>query len=406
MSEDVVKSLARSATKMLPQEEWAEVKRKKSNLFIGIPKETSLQEKRVPLVPDDIELLVNNGHEVHIESKAGEKANFSDNAYSEAGAHVVYSREEVFKADIILKVEPLSYDEIELMKRGQTLISALQLPVQPKNFLQKLMDKKITAIAYDFIQDNQGRLPVIRAMSEIAGNTSILIAAEYLSNVNEGQGMMLGGISGVKPTEVVIIGAGAVAEFAARAAIGLGATVKVFSNNTSKLRRLQEGVGCRIYTSTIQPKVIEKAFETADVAIGAIRSESGRSPVIVTEEMVMKMREGSVIVDVSIDQGGCFETSKMTNHSNPTYTKYGVIHYCVPNIASRVARTASYVLSNIFAPVILELGDGGGIDHCIQEINSIRSGIYLYRGMLTNKYLAENFKLPYKDLDLLLAAIK
>jgi len=405
MSEDVVKSLARSATKMLPQEELAEVRKKKSNLFIGIPRETSLQEKRVPLVPNDVEVLVNNGHEVYIESKAGEKANFSDNDYSEAGAQVVYSREEVYRADIILKVEPLSYDEIELMKRGQTLISALQLPVQPKNFIQKLIDKKITAIAYDYIQDNEGRLPVIRAMSEIAGNTAILVAAEYLSNANDGQGMMLGGISGVKPTEVIIIGAGAVAEFAARAALGLGATVKVFSNNTSKLRRLQEGVGCRIYTSTIQPKVLEQAMTTADVAIGAMRSETGRSPVIVTEAMVRNMPEGSVIVDVSIDQGGCFETSKMTNHSDPTFEKYGVTHYCVPNIPSRVARTASYVLSNIFAPVIIQLGDGGGIDHCIKEVMSVRSGIYLYRGMLTNKYLAENFKLPYKDLDLLLAAI-
>lgn len=405
MSDDVIKSLARSATKMLPQEELVGVAKKKSSLFIGVPKETSLQEKRVPLVPNDVELLVNNGHEVYIESKAGEKANFSDRDYSEAGAAVVPSREEVFKADIILKVEPLSYEEIELMKRGQTLISALQLPVQPKNFLQKLIDKKITAIAYDFVQDNDGRLPVIRAMSEIAGNTSILIAAEYLSNVNEGQGMMLGGISGVKPTEVVIIGAGAVAEFAARAAIGLGASVKVFSNNTTKLRRLQEGVGCRIFTSTFQPKVLEKAMETADVAIGAVRSETGRSPVIVTENMVKKMQAGSVIVDVSIDQGGCFETSRVTTHSDPVYTEHGVIHYCVPNIASRVARTASYVLSNIFAPVILTVGEGGGIDHSVKEMKSIRSGIYLYKGMLTNKYLAENFKLPYKDLDLLMAAI-
>lgn len=216
---------------------------------------------------------------------------------------------------------------------------------------------------------------------------------------------MLGGISGVKPTEVVIFGAGAVAENAARAALGLGASVKVFSNNTSKLRRLQEGVGCRIFTSTLQPKVIESALKSADVAIGAIRSEAGRSPIVVSEEMVSKMPEGSVIVDVSIDQGGCFETSKVTTHANPTFNLYGVTHYCVPNIASRVARTASYALSNLFAPVILDLGEGGGIDRCIKETFSIRSGIYLYRGMLTNRYLAENFKLPYKDLDLLLAAI-
>jgi len=405
MSDDLVKSLAQAATKMLPQEEMVEVRKKNSSIFIGIPRETSLQERRVPLVPQDVELLVNNGHEVVIESKAGEKANFSDNAYSEAGAQIAYDVKEVYKADIILKVEPLSYDEIELLQRGQTLISALQLTVQPKNFLKKLIEKKITAIAYDFIKDNTGSLPVIRAMSEIAGNTSILIAAEYLSNVNGGHGLMMGGISGVKPTEVVIFGAGAVSEFAARSALGLGATVKVFSNNTSKLRRLQEGIGQRVYTSTLQPKVIESALKNADVAIGAMRSPKGRSPVIVTEEMVQNMSEGSVIVDISIDQGGCFETSKVTTHANPTYELYGVTHYCVPNIASRVARTASYALSNIFAPVIISLGDGGGIDHCIRQVHSVRSGIYIYKGMLTNQYLAEDFGLPYKDLDLLMAAI-
>lgn len=405
MSDDLVKSLAQAATKMLPKEELVRVKKKNSSIFIGIPRETSLGERRVPLVPQDVELLVNNGHEVVLESKAGEKANFDDNAYSEAGAKIVYDVKEVYKADIILKVEPLSYEEIELLQKGQTLISALQLTVQPKNFLKKLIEKKITAIAYDFIKDNTGSLPVIRAMSEIAGNTSILIAAEYLSNVNGGHGLMMGGISGVKPTEVVIFGAGAVAEFAARSALGLGASVKVFSNNTSKLRRLQEGIGQRVYTSTLQPKVIESALKNADVAIGAMRSPKGRSPVIVTEEMVQSMSEGSVIVDISIDQGGCFETSKVTTHASPTYQIYGVTHYCVPNIASRVARTASYALSNIFAPVIIDLGDGGGIDHCIRKLHSVRSGIYIYKGMLTNQYLAEDFGLPYKDLDLLMAAI-
>ncbi len=405
MSDDVVKSLARSATKMLPLEEMKAIDKKNSSLFIGVPKETSLQERRVPLVPQDVELLCNNGHRVLIESKAGEKANFSDHDYSEAGAEISYDRNAVFKSDIILKVEPMSHEEIDLMGTGQTLISALQLPVQPKNFLEKLISKKVTAIAYDFIKDNTGHLPVIRAMSEIAGNTSILIAAEYLSNMNGGQGLMMGGISGVKPTEVVIFGAGAVAEFAARAALGLGASVKVFSNNTSKLRRLQEGIGARIFTSTIQPKVMESALKNADVAIGAIRSESGRSPVIVGEHLVKQMEEGSVIVDVSIDQGGCFETSRVTNHSEPTYQLHGVTHYCVPNIAARVARTASYALSNIFAPVLLDLAEGGGVDKSIKNVLSIRSGIYLYKGMLTNKYLGEHFKLPSKDLDLLLAAI-
>lgn len=405
MEKDVVKSLAQSAVKLLPQEELLEITRKNKNLYIGVPKETSFQEKRVPLVPQDVELLVNNGHEVVIETGAGEKANFDDNAYSEAGAKIAYNTNEVYQADILLKVEPLTVEELNLLKPNQTLISALQLTVQPKDFLKKLLDKKITSIAYDFIQDNAGQFPIIRAMSEIAGSTSILIAAEYLSNVNGGQGMMFGGITGVKPTEVAIFGAGAVAEFAARAALGLGASVKIFSNNTSKLRRLQEGIGCRVFTSTIQPKVVENALKDADVAIGAMRSPKSRSPIIVTEAMVQNMSEGSVIVDVSIDQGGVFETSKVTSHKNPTYELYGVTHYCVPNIASRVARTASYALSNILAPVLLNLADGGGVDKCIRHELSIRSGIYSYKGKLTNRYLAEHFNLPYQDLDLLLAAI-
>lgn len=404
MSKDLLKSLAKSAAGYLPQEEMLEVRKKKSQLFIGIPKETSMQEKRVPLVPDDVCTLVSNGHEVVVESKAGEKANFSDRDYSEAGAQIAHSAQEVFKADIILKVEPLSHVEIEYMQHSQTVISAIQLPVQPKDFLQKLMAKKVTAIAYDYIKDRVGIFPVIRAMSEIAGNTSILIAAEYLSNVNKGQGLMMGGITGVKPTEVVIIGAGTVAEFAARAAIGLGASVKIFSNNIFKLRRLQNDIGQRLYTSNIQPHELKNALRSADVVIGALRSETGRAPVVITEEMVEKMKEGSVIVDVSIDQGGCIETSRITTHSEPTFTKHGVIHYCVPNIASRVARTASHALSNVFTPVILDMGEQGGIENTMRNTYSVRNGIYLYKGILTNKYLADTFKLPYKDLDLLIAA--
>jgi alanine dehydrogenase len=404
MSKDLLQSLAKSAAGYLPQEEMLEVKRKKCHLFIGIPKETSLQEKRIPLVPNDVCTLVNNGHQVVIESKAGEKANFSDNDFSEAGAQIAMSAQEVYKADIILKVEPLSHAEIEYMQHGQTLISAIQLPVQPKNFLEKMMAKKVTAIAYDYIKDREGIFPVIRAMSEIAGNTSILIAAEYLSNVNKGQGLMMGGITGVKPTEVVIIGAGTVAEFATRAALGLGASVKVFSNNIFKLRRLQNDVGQRLYTSNIQPQELKAALKTADVVIGALRSEMGRAPIVVTEEMVEKMKEGSIIVDVSIDQGGCIETSEVTTHSNPTFTKHGVVHYCVPNIASRVARTASYALSNVFTPVIMDMGEQGGVENTMRNIYSVRNGIYLYKGILTNKYLADTFKLPYKDLDLLMAA--
>ena len=401
-SDDLLKSLAQG---FMPQEEMLEVARKKSNLQIGIPKENSIQEKRVPVVPDAVSVLVNNGHEVIIETGVGDGASFSDKDYSEAGATVVFSTEDVYKANMILKVEPPTLQEIDMMQHGQLLISALQLPIQPKNFIKKLMAKKITAIAFDYIKDPEGLLPIVSAMSEIAGNAAILIAAEYLSNVRKGQGQLFGGISGVSPTEVVILGAGTVGEFAARSALGLGAAVKVFDNNTNKLRRLQALLGQRVATSVIQPKVLEKALKTADVVIGAISSSVGRAPIVVTEDMVSKMKDFSVIVDVSIDKGGCIETSEVTSHNAPIFSKYGVIHYCVPNIASRVARTASYALSNVITPTILDTGESGGLETMIKSYQGIQNGVYIYKGVLTNKYLAETFGLPYKDINLLLMAM-
>jgi alanine dehydrogenase len=389
---------------LMPQEEMLEVAKKKGALYIGIPRETSFQENRVSLVPDGVGLLVNNGHRIIVETDAGKMANFSDNEYSEAGAEISPSAKEVYKADIIIKMAPPSLNEIALMKPGQTLLSALQLTVQPKDFVQQLIAKKITAIAYDWIKDDDGIYPVIRAMSEIAGSTSILIAAEYLSTVHNGQGSILGGITGISPTEVVIIGAGAVGEFAARAALGLGASVKVFDNSLHRLRRFQSIVGTRVFTSVIHPKVLAKHLKTADVVIGAIRPTRGRSPIIVTEEMVKEMKQGAVIVDVCIDQGGCVETSEITNHTQPIFRKHGVTHYCVPNIASRVSRTASFALSTIFAPVLLNMGEEGSVDALLKKDLGVRNGVYIYHGILTNRILGEIFKLPYKEIDLLMAA--
>jgi alanine dehydrogenase len=317
----------------------------------------------------------------------------------------VYTPQEVFKADILIKIAPPTLDEIEMMQPKQTLLSALQLSVQPQDFLKKLTAKKLNCIAFDLILDEVGIFPVIRAMGEIAGGTSISIAAELLSNVNSGVGLILGGISGISPTEVVIIGAGTVGEFAARAAIGLGATVKIFDNSTSKLRRLQGQLGTRVFTSVIVPKVLEKHLKTADVAIGALRASRGRTPCVVTETMVSEMKNGSVIIDVSIDQGGVFETSEVTNHTNPVFRKHGVIHYCVPNINSRVARTASYALSNIFSQIIMNMGDEGGFDGIVRKDAGLRNGVYIYNGILTNQYLGEAFHLPFKDINLLMAAM-
>jgi len=390
---------------LLPQEEKLEVKKQSKSLFIGVPKEIAFQESRIAIVPDAVQLLVSYGHEVLIESTAGEGANFSDTEYSEAGAKIIFDTKEIYQADIILKVEPPTLDEIELMKGRQTIISALQITTRTKEFINRLIEKKITCLAYEFIQDDSGMMPLIRSMSEIAGNTSILIASECLSNVNSGKGSLLGGIAGVTPTEVVIIGAGTVGEFAARSAMGLGASVKVFDNSLSKLRRLQNDLNTRVFTSIIQPKVLTKALKRADVVIGALRSGSKRTPCVVTDEMVSEMKEGSVIIDVSIDQGGCFETSEITNHSKPTFTKYGVIHYCVPNIPSRVARTASYSLSNLLTPIILRIGDFGGLDNVISSEVGLRQGVFVYKGILTNKMVGRWFDLNYKEINLIIASI-
>ncbi len=403
MSKDVLFSLTKGG--YAPQEEMLEVARKKGKLYIGIPKEMAFQENRVPLVPDAVALLINNGHRIVIETGAGKAAHFEDTDYSEAGAEIVYSAKEVYKADIILKIAPPTLEEIECMQTRQTLFSSLQLTVQPEDFLKKLIAKKLNCVAYDMITDDAGIFPVIRAMGEIAGGTSILIAAELLSNANHGVGSILGGISGVSPTEVVIIGAGTVGEFAARAALGLGATVKVFDNSTSRLRRLQSQLGTRIFTSVIVPKVLEKHLKTADVVIGALRAAKGRTPCIVTETMVSEMKTGSVIIDVSIDQGGVFETSDVTNHTKPVFRKHGVIHYCVPNIPSRVARTASYAFSNIFQQILMSMGDEGGFDSIVRKDAGVRNGVYVYNGILTNQYLGETFNLPFKDINLLMAAM-
>lgn len=387
---------------MQPQEAMLEVKNKKNNLFIGIPKETSFQENRIALTPLSVGLLIQNGHEVVIEAGAGLAANFNDDHYSEQGARIVYDKKEVYKADIIIKIAPPTDDEVEMMKMGQVLFSALQMATIKAEFLQSLMKKKVTAFSFEYLRDEGNVLSVVRAMSEIVGATSVLIAAEYLSNVLEGKGLMLGGITGVPPTEIVILGAGTVGEYAARTAIALGAEVKVFDSSIYRLRRLQNNIGTRVFTSVIQPVVLQKAIRNCDVAIGAIRASHGRSPCIVAEETVSKMKPNSVIIDVSIDQGGCFETSEVTNHTVPTFRKYDVIHYCVPNIASRVSRTATYALTNIFTPILLDIGEMGGVMNLIWERPGIRNATYLYQGKLTNKDLAERFNIPVKDLDLLI----
>ena len=388
-----------SQQELIPKEETLEIARQKGSLLIGIPKETHHQERRVCLTPDAVASLTNQGHKFVIETGAGEGSNYSDKDYSEAGAKISYDVKEAYGCKIILKVEPPSIDEIEYINPQSILFSALQLKTQNKKYFELLAKNRITAIAFDYIRDHDGVYPIVKSLSEIAGTASVLIASQLLSN-QDSNGILLGNISGVPPTEVVILGAGTVGEFAAKSALGLGASVKVFDNSITKLRSLQRHLGQRIYTSTIQPKSLRKALMRCDVAIGALRGKS-RAPIVVTESMVEKMKEGSVIVDVSIDRGGCFETSEITSHEKPTFKKSGVVHYCVPNIPSKYARTASVSLSNIFTPYLEDISENGGFENSVRFNQSLQKGMYFYHGILTNKTVASWFGLPYRDINLL-----
>ena len=386
------------------QVEMLQVQQKRRNLFVGIPKESTLQENRVALSPSSVAYLVSSGIRILIEEGAGKKSNFPDQEYSEAGAEIAYSKESVFKADVIIKVAPPTLEELDLFHPNQILMSPLTLPIITADYINKLRQKRVIALAMEYIQDEIGSFPVVRILSEIAGMSAMLTAAELLSSSSGGKGTLLGGVSGVPSAKVVILGAGVVAEFATRTAIGLGADVRIFDNNIYKLMRLQNQLGRQLFTSAIDPVRLQEELLTADVAIGAIHSKSGRAPMVVSEEIVAEMKPGSVIVDVSIDQGGCFATSEVTTHKSPTFTKYGVIHYCVPNIASKVSRTASVAVSNIITPILLKASGIGSIERLITEQAGLRNGVYTYKGCLTNDYLGERFKIKTTNLDLLITS--
>ncbi len=385
-------------------EETLDIKPKGTDLLIGIPKENSFSENRIALTPEAVGVMVANGHRVVVETKAGDGASYTDKDYSDAGAKIAYDKKEVFECSILVKSAPVSDSECELLKPNQYIISPIHLAVMKREILQKMMDKKITALSFENLKDDTGHNPIVRSMSEIAGSAVMLIAGQYLSKTNNGKGVLVGGISGIPPTKVIIIGAGIVGEYAARTALAMGASVKIFDNSIYRLKRLQNNIGVRLWTSVLEPKILAKQLKTCDVAVGALSGAAGRTPIVVTEETVSNMRPGSVIVDVSIDHGGCFETSEVTSHEKPVFIKYDVIHYCVPNIPSGFARTASQAISNVLMPLMLETGEDGGIDNIVWHKINIRSGIYLFKGSLTNFYLSERFDLKYTDLNLLIAS--
>ncbi len=386
-------------------EETLDVKVRKSELFIGIPKETAFQETRVGLIPDAVGVLIANGHDVWVESKAGECSGYSDQDYAEVGAKIKMDHKEIFDCDILIKAAPVVEEDLPLLKLNQIIISPIHQSVIKASTLKGMMKKQITGISFENLKDDSGTYPIVRSMSEIAGSASILLAGHYLSQTGKGKGTLLGGISGIPPTKVVILGAGVVGEFAARTALAMGSSIKVFDNNVYRLKRLQDTLGHRIWTSVMEPNILGKQLKTCEVAIGAVTSESGRTPMIVTEEMVKNMRPGAVVIDVSIDRGGCFETSEMTTLEDPIIVKHGVLHYCVPNIPSGYSRTASHAISNVIMPLLMRISDAGGLDSYVWNNLNIRHGLYMFKGACTNFYLSERFALKYTDLNLLIASL-
>lgn len=385
-------------------EETLDIKPQGAQLHIGIPRETAFQENRIALTPDAVGVLVSNGHQVTIEHNAGEAAHFRDKDYSEAGARIVFEKAEVFRCPILVKSAPVVDEDLPFLQMNQQIVSPIHMSVMKAELLEKMMEKRITGISFESLRDDSGTYPIVRSMSEIAGSAVMLIAAQYLSSANHGKGVLLGGISGIPPTKVIILGAGIVGEYAARAAIALGASVKVFDNSVYRLKRLQNNIGHRLWTSVIEPRILAKQLKTCEVAVGALGSQTGRTPVVVSEEMVSNMRPGSVIIDVSVDRGGCFETAEITTHERPIFIRYGVIHYCVPNIPSGFARTASQAISNVLMPLMLEAGEEGGFENLAWHKIHLRSGIYLFKGALTNFHLSQRFDLKYTDLNLLIAS--
>ncbi len=389
---------------LFPQEEMLEIKKKRKELTIGIPIEDRKYENRMPLTPQAVKLLSDNGHKILLESGSGNGSNFSDLDYSEAGAEILSDKKKIFQSEIVLKISPFKNREIELLEDNQTIISALHFSSQSKEQITSLINKRVKAIAFEHIKSEPNYYPIVRSMSEIAGKLSINIAAEYLSKVHGGKGVLLGGVTGISPAEVIIIGAGTAAEHAASAALGLGAMIKVFDHSIYKLRRFQHNLGKQIFTSIIQPYALTKALKSADVVIGSLGIDEKTERYIISEQMVLQMKKGTIIIDLNVDNGSCFETSSPATLENPVFQKFGVNHYCVPNIASRAARTASIALSNILAPILLRIGDAGGTINLLKADRGIRNGVYIFNGILTNQAIGVEFGLNSKDINLLMAA--
>jgi len=393
-----------SRSAFMPREELIEKAVSSRRMSVGMPHDFHDDEKRIALTPEAVKILTDAGHEVFMETGAGAHSGFSDMEYSDNGAIVAETSQQIYSCDIVVKIAPFTVKEASMLRGGQIVISFMNAATMVEETLSMMMRKRVTALASERIKDSDGMFPVVESMSEISGITSVLLASEYLSTTSGGKGVMLGGVTGVTPTEVIIIGANTAGEFAARAALGLGAIVRVFDTSVHRLRDFQNMLGQRLYTSTFHPQVLKKALKSADVLIGALSTDILMPWFYVTEDMVQGMKRGSVIVDLSVDTGGCVETAEPRAIKDPIYEKHGVIHYSAWNLPSRVPKTASIALSNVFRPLMQEIADAGGITPMLKFNNGLRDGVYIYNGILTNEVLGQKFGILSKDINLLLAA--
>lgn len=389
----------------IPQELLKELAKVSNRLLIGIPCERKENERRLALTPEAVDMLTDAGHQVLVETGAGLGINYSDNHFSEAGAQIVSTQEEVFQADVILKILPPLREEIELMKPRTTLCSMIHFNLFSQEAYEAMITKRINAIAYELMRDEKDQYPILSIISEIEGTTSITIASMLLSNTQGGKGLLLGGVPGIAPTEVVIIGAGTAGTVAARAAMGMGATVRVFDDNIQKLRTLQNALGVRVFTSNFHPKVLHNAFLSADVVIGAMSYINRRKRYLIADDLIRTMKKGALIIDLRMNQGGCFETTCCLSPSDPEiFEQYGVLHYCVPSISNSVARTTSMAFSNIFVSLLVCLGDTGSLQAMIKEDACFRTGVYMYSGKPVNSYVSNHFNIMSNNIDIYLSA--
>lgn len=388
---------------IMPKEAMSWTKQNAKSIQIALPKETAAHENRIGLTPQAVQLLVANNHEVIVENGAGERAGFSDADYLLAGANVTNDLQQVWQGGLIIKINAPSLEEVGRMMPGQSFVSCASKHQLSGELLDEINKKQLIAVGLEYAEDNAGGFPFVKIMGEIAGQLVLPIASEILSN-HKGPGILMGSVTGVAPCKLVLLGSGQVVEQVARAAWHAGIQMQVFDKDIYKLQRLKHTLGFPLVTQVIDSENLPQALQDATVIVGALRSDSGVTPCVVTEEMVSKLKEGTLIIDVCIDQGGCFETSELTDLAKPVFKKFGVSHYCVPNIPSLVSQTASIAMSNLLTSFVLKAGKTGGIEEMLWQGKSFMKGTFCYKGHVTQASIAKLYKKPLKDIQLLLLA--